>query len=90
VLNNLVWDEVAQYEKEKQMPFMTTPERLAKEKYLLRGIEVSLAVKFGAEGLKLLPEIRQIEDHEVLEAVLDAIITAATPDDLRRVWTRSE
>jgi hypothetical protein len=78
-----------QYE-EKHMPFMTTPERIGLEKGLLRGIEVFLEAKFGAEGVKLLPEIRQIQDHEVLEKVLDSIIPATTPDELRRVWTKSE
>ncbi len=57
-------------------------------KGLLKGIEVSLEVKFGAEGLELLPEIRELQDHEVLDAVLEAIKTAATPDAVRRVWTR--
>jgi hypothetical protein len=89
-LNNLFWDEVAQYEKEKHMPFMTTPERIGLEKGLLRGIEVSLDVKFGAEGLQLLPEIRQIQDHEVLERVLEGIRTATTLAEVRQVWTKSE
>ncbi|HEV3255256.1 MAG TPA: hypothetical protein VG013_00115 [Gemmataceae bacterium] len=70
------------------MPFLTTPERLGLKKGLLQGIEVSLEVKFGAEGLRLLPEIRQLYDHEVLQAVLEAIKTAATPEDLRRVWAQ--
>jgi hypothetical protein len=58
------------------------------EKALLMGIEVSLEIKFGEEGLKLMPELRALEDHELLEAVLKAIRTAASPEDLRRIWAR--
>ena len=57
------------------------------EEGLLRGIEVSLKVKFGAEGLELMPDIRQIHDHVVLNKVLDRIDTADSPENLRRVWT---
>ena len=69
------------------MPFITTPERLARRESYLAGIEVSLEIKFGAEGLALMPEIREIMDHEVLRDVLEAIRTADSPDDLRRVWS---
>jgi len=68
------------------MQFITTPERIGMEKGLLAGIEVSLEVKFGEEGLQLLPEIRELQDHELLRAVLEAIKTADTPDELRRIW----
>ncbi len=66
------------------MPFITITERMALEKGLLRGLESCLKLKFGDEGLKLMPELREIQDHELL----DAIQGAASPDDLRRVWTR--
>ena len=71
------------------MPFITIFERVAMEQGLLEGIEVSLQVKFGDEGLTLMPELRELQDHELLRAVLRAIPAAASPDDLRRVWTRS-
>jgi len=54
---------------------------------LLAGIELGLKLKFGAEGLQLLPEIKQLTDVEMLRAVRQAIETAATPDELRRVWS---
>ena len=54
----------------------------------LKGIETCLELKFGAEGLKLMPELRELHDHELLDAVLRAIPVAASPDELRRVWTR--
>jgi hypothetical protein len=64
------------------------PERVGMEKGLLAGIEVRLEVKFSADGLKLMPELREIQDHEVLWDVLQAIKTASSPHQLRRVWAR--
>ena len=70
------------------MPFIDIFERVGMEKGLLQGLEVSLKLKYGDEGLKLMPELREIQDHELLSRILNAIETAASPDDLRRVWTR--
>ena len=84
----LFWQEFTAYQQEKRMPFITIAERVGMEKGLLEGIEVSLQVKFGDEGLKLMPELRELLDHELLRAVLRAIPEAASPDDLRRIWTR--
>jgi hypothetical protein len=72
--------------KERRMAFMTTPERLARTEELLAGIALGLELKFGAEGLMLLPEIKEITDVDVLRAVRDAIKPAANPDEVRRVW----
>src|SRR5262249_29518697 len=85
-LERLFWDEITMYQEEKRMPFITAPERIGMEKGLLKGIEVSLKIKFGAAGLELMPEIRELQDHEVLDAVLEAIETVASPDELRKVW----
>jgi hypothetical protein len=84
----------------KRMPFMTTPERIGIDKglaqglekgrleYALRGIELGLKLKFGAAGLQLLPEIRNLGDLAKLDAVLQAIETAASPEEVRRVWAQ--
>jgi hypothetical protein len=80
--------EITAYQQEKRMPFMTGFERVGIQQGLLKGLEVSLKLKFGDEGLKLMPELREIHDHVLLEKILHAIQTAASPDDLRRVWTR--
>ncbi len=77
------------------MPYVTSIERIGREqgrnegliKGCLRGIEVALRLKFGERGLLLLPEIRQIENPEKLEAILDAVETAASPEELRCLWT---
>ncbi len=67
------------------MPFIDIFDRVAMERYLLKNLEVSLKLKFGDEGLKLMPELRELHDHVLLSKVLHAIETAASPDDLRRV-----
>ncbi|MCI0458307.1 MAG: hypothetical protein L0Z62_15190 [Gemmataceae bacterium] len=86
VLERLVREEIHRYEEEKRMPFMTSFERFARTEELLAGIELGLELKLGAQGLQLMPEIRQITDIEKLRAIRQAIRTATTPDDLRKVW----
>jgi hypothetical protein len=87
-LNQLFREEVSAFQQEKRMPFINTFQRAALEKGLLQGIEVALDLKFGDEGLELMPELREIQDHVLLGKVLAKIKTADSPDDLRRVWTR--
>ena len=86
------------------MPFITIVERIGIEKGieqgieqgkelgklegLLKGIEACLKLKFRAEGLELMPELHEIQDHVLLGKILDAIETAASPEELRRVWKR--
>jgi predicted transposase YdaD len=53
---------------------------------ILEGIELVLDIKFGSDGLRLWPEIRQIEDAKRLRAVQRALKTARTPEELRRVY----
>jgi hypothetical protein len=47
---------------------------------------MGLKLKFGAEGLKLLPEIRKIDDVDVLYAIQEALSEVNTPVDLRRIY----
>jgi hypothetical protein len=50
------------------------------------GIELGLQLKFGAPGLRLLPEIRKIEDTDVLHALLEGLKTVDTLDELRLIY----
>jgi hypothetical protein len=52
------------------------------------GLEVALKIKFGLEGLELMPELRELHDNRLLRKALKVIVTAASLDDLRRMWTR--
>lgn len=69
------------------MPFITTPQWVGRMEGLQEGIRVTLKVKFGEAGLQLLPEIEHIEELEKLQAVLHALETVDTPEELRKVWT---
>jgi flagellar biosynthesis/type III secretory pathway protein FliH len=79
------------------MPFVSSAARVEREEGfnegkkegqregLLQGLELVLELKFGADGLRLLPQLRQQPEPAVLRTVLQAIRTAATVDDLRRL-----
>jgi hypothetical protein len=77
------------YQPEKSMPFISIAERMTLVKGLLRGIEPLMRMRFGAEGLELMPEIREIRDPKLLEKVIDRIETASSSEEARRVWTRN-
>ena len=73
------------------MPYVTSIERLARSEGLREGrresIESLLRVRFGDEGLKLMPEVREVQDEEVLRAVIKALETATSLDEVRRLWS---
>jgi hypothetical protein len=74
-------------QEERRMPYVTSIERLARCEGLCRGIESLLRVRFGDEGLKLMPEIREINEGEKLEAILKALESATSLDEVRRLWS---
>ena len=88
-LNNVFWQQVDQIQEEKQMPYVMSIERVQFCKGLYRGIESLLRVRFGEAGLQLMPEIRTLYDEDQLLTILTALETAASPEDVRRLWTAS-
>jgi hypothetical protein len=86
-------------EEEKRMPYITSIERLAHSEGQREGqreghregqregIEALLRFRFGEEGTKLIPEIQQIQEEEILRAVLKALESGANLEELRRVWS---
>jgi len=68
-LENEFWQEIRQYEEVKRMPYITSVERRAIRKGLEEAIELGLDLKFGEEGLKLMSEIQEIEDIEMLKSI---------------------
>jgi len=81
-LRHVFWQDLAKIQEDRHMPFITTPERVGQCTGMRRGIESLLRVRFGEEGLKLMPEIHEIHDEEQLEAILKALETAASPDEV--------
>jgi hypothetical protein len=47
---------------------------------------LGLRLKFGDRGQNLLPEIEAIEDVDTLEAILEAIGTTATVEELQQYY----
>ena len=68
------------------MPFISTPEHVGEERGLRKSIESVLRVRFGPEGLKLMPEINQVFGENTLSAIHEALLTATNLDDVRRIW----
>jgi hypothetical protein len=86
-LVNVFWQEMDKIQEERRMPYVTSIERLALRRGMCEGIESLLRVRFGDEGLKLMPEIREIHEEETLRAVLKALETATQLDEVRRLWS---
>ncbi len=100
----IFWEEFQSFEEEKDMPYVTSVERIGfkrgfeegilegilkgKEKWKAEGklegkieglqdaIELGLSLKFGVNGLKLMPGIKNIDKIELLDTIKEAIKTA--------------
>jgi hypothetical protein len=84
-LEDVFWQDVAKIQEEGRMPFVTTPERVGRRAGMREGIESILKRLFGEEGLKLMPEIQQIHEEETLRAILKALETATSVEEMRRL-----
>jgi hypothetical protein len=84
-------EQVAQYEREKQMPFVNTFEEIGMERGLSEGrhedIESILEIRFPEACSELMREVRRISDHEQLKNILRAAVSAANVAELRKLWT---
>ncbi|HLO86358.1 MAG TPA: cytosolic protein [Nostocaceae cyanobacterium] len=82
--------ELHQYEEEKRMQYITSIERMGiqkgKQEGLVKGISLGLKLKFGEQGLAVLPEISSIENINILEAVLEGLETVNTIEELRQIY----
>jgi len=54
---------------------------------LLSGIELGLELKFGSEGLQLMPEISQITDLDVLKTIREGLRTINSLEEIRLLYT---
>ncbi|NEU74654.1 Rpn family recombination-promoting nuclease/putative transposase [Hassallia byssoidea VB512170] len=57
---------------------------------LLSAIELGLELKFGAEGLQLMPEISQITDLDVLKTIREGLRTMNSLEEIRQIYTINE
>jgi hypothetical protein len=82
--------QVYAYEEAQRMPYVTSIEQIGIEKgrreELLSAIDLLLKLKFGEAGLRLMPEISQLEDLSLLRAVRDNIWTVATLEEVHRMY----
>lgn len=53
---------------------------------IFSSIELGLQLKFGSEGLAILPEIRQITDVEILRQIRQALFTVNNLQELRQIY----
>lgn len=74
-------------DKEETMPYVTSWERMGEERGELKAtysaVELGLDLLFGAEGVALMPEVRQKDDIEFLNKLVSAIRARASLDELR-------
>jgi hypothetical protein len=83
-LTGLFWQDITQFQEERRMPFITTPERVGFRRGLEEGIAQLVEFKFGPEGLQLMPLVRQIAETETLRSVYDHIKQSETVEALRQ------
>jgi hypothetical protein len=86
-LVDVFWQELDRIQEERRMPYVSSIERVWHCRGLRKGIESLLRVRFGDEGLKLMPEIHEVYEEEKLETILKALETAASPDEVRQMWS---
>jgi hypothetical protein len=90
VLDTLFWQELNKIQEEKRMPFVTSIERVGRRAGIREGIETMLRFRFGDEGLKLMPEINDIHEDEMLRAILKALESVSSLDEVRRLWSSKQ
>ncbi len=92
-LDKQFFAEFAQFEEAKKMPYVTSVERLGFERgeakgrreTLLETIATGLKARFKEEGAGFMATVQQVQDIDLLRDLYEALWTAATLDDLRRL-----
>lgn len=60
-------------------------EERGRREQMLSNIEMTLEMKFGSDGLQLMPQIEQISDLSSLKAILRNVIAASTFEEVQRL-----
>jgi len=69
------------------MQYITSIERRGIKQGLMEGISLGLELKFGKEGVRELPNIKRIQNLEILRSIFRAIKTAQTLEELRQMYS---
>jgi len=81
--------ELKKLQEEKQMPLLSPAQQFHEDlniaKGRIDGIEAILRLRFGAEGLALMPQVRQIVEPEEVEQLLRASTSAADLETFRKL-----
>lgn len=83
------WDMAVLRESPWYQEILREGQQLGMQQGMVSGIELALELKFGTEGLQLMPEISNIQDVERLKAIAQAIKTVNSLDELRSRITAS-
>jgi hypothetical protein len=75
-------EELDQFQEDKKMPYVTSIERIAMEKGMSQLIELLLNIKFGEEGLTLLPQIKAVDNQEKLKEIFTKIELSQSLDEV--------
>jgi predicted transposase YdaD len=79
------WDMAILHESPWYQQILKEGEERGRREEMLSGIELALEIKFGTEGLQLMPEISQISDLDRLKAIQQGIKNMKTLDELRQI-----
>ncbi|MBD1925096.1 Rpn family recombination-promoting nuclease/putative transposase [Trichocoleus sp. FACHB-90] len=80
------WDMAVLQESPWYQEILQQGEQKGIRQERLASIELGLEVKFGTEGLQLMPEISQISDLELLKAIQRGVMSVNTIDELRQIY----
>ncbi|MBI2807049.1 MAG: transposase [Planctomycetes bacterium] len=83
---DMFWDDVTQFEKENQMPFIDVATRKGMEKGIIESILMDWDYKFEGGGNEYREELQEITDLELLRKILRAGKTAGSLEVIRKLW----
>ena len=86
-MENIYHEKLMDYEREVNMQYITTAERIGMEKgmekgILLGSIQTTLKIRFGADGLGIYPKIKRIQEYDRLKKILETAESAKSPEDV--------
>lgn len=95
-LESSFWHELKQFEEERHMPFMTTPERIGRREGRAEGLAeglkeailVGLEFKYPAQAQEMMTVVHRISDVESLRQVLQAVKSAPSLEEVRSALNR--